>query len=138
MGQFGFSGGDQHHAWLAGVGEPELDPQRAIIDAHHHLWFRDGAPYLFPELLSDIGTGHRIVATVFAECHAMYRARGPAALRAVGETEFVAGVAAMSNSGSFGPARVCRAIFGAVELGLGAAAAQGIVTGCVASSHAAG
>ncbi len=122
MSQFGFAGGDDHGAWLARVVEPVLDPQRAIVDAHHHLWMREGAPYLFPELLADLSTGHRIVATVFAECHSMYRAHGTAAMRPVGETEFVAGVAAMSESGTFGPARACRAIFGAVDLGLGAAA----------------
>ena len=43
-------------------------------------------------------------------------------MRAVGETEFVAGVAAMSDSGLFGPARVCSALFGAVDLALGTAA----------------
>ena len=122
MSQFSFAGGDGHGAWLGRVVEPVLDPQRVIVDAHHHLWMRDGAPYLFRELLADLGCGHRIVATVFAECHSMYRAHGPAALRPVGETEFVAGVAAMSESGTFGPARACRAIFGAVDLGLGAAA----------------
>ncbi len=122
MSRFGFSGGDDHGAWLAKAVEPALDPGRAIVDAHHHLWHRDGAPYLFPELLADIETGHRIVATVFAECHSMYRARGPEALRPVGETEFVAGIAAMSDSGGFGEVRACRAIFGAVDLALGAAA----------------
>jgi predicted TIM-barrel fold metal-dependent hydrolase len=53
----------------------------------------------------------------------MYRLRGPEAMKPVGETEFVAGVAAMSDSGQFGSARVCRVMFGAVDLSLGAAAA---------------
>ncbi|MBM4206240.1 MAG: amidohydrolase [Gammaproteobacteria bacterium] len=122
MSRFGFSGGGEHAAWLDRVIEPIIDPDRPIIDAHHHLWMRDGSPYLFPELLEDLETGHNVVATVFAECHSMYRSRGPEAMRPVGETEFVAGVAAMSDSGQFGRTRACAAMFGAVDLGLGAAA----------------
>ncbi len=122
MSRFGFSGGGEHAAWLERLVEPVLDAPRAIVDAHHHLWMRDGAPYLFPELLADLETGHNIVATVFAECHSMYRAGGPVAFRPVGETEFVTGVAAMSDSGMFGTTRACCAMFGAVDLSLGAAA----------------
>ena len=33
--------------------------------------------YFLPDLLADIGGGHNIVATVFLECHAMYRKDGP-------------------------------------------------------------
>ncbi len=121
MSRFGFPGGSEHSLWLERLVEPVLDADRPIVDAHHHLWMRENAPYLFPELLADLETGHRIVATVFAECHSMYRMRGPAAFRPVGETEFVAGVAAMSDSGMFGPTRACCAMFGAVDLGLGSA-----------------
>jgi len=46
----------------------------------------------------------------------MYRADGPEELRSLGETEFVTGVAAMSASGGFGPARACAAIVGNVNL----------------------
>ena len=49
----------------------------------------------------------------------MYRADGPEELRSLGETEFVTGVAAMSASGGFGPARACAAIVGNVNLMLG-------------------
>ena len=122
MSKFGFSGGGEHAAWLERLVEPALDATRPIVDAHHHLWMRDGAPYLFPELVADLETGHNIIATVFAECHSMYRAKGPVAFRPVGETEFVAGVASMSDSGVFGATRACAAMFGAVDLGLGAAA----------------
>ncbi len=122
MSRFGFSGGGEHATWLGRVVEPVIDLERPIVDAHHHLWMRDGAPYLFPELLEDLDTGHNVVATVFAECHSMYRAHGPEAMKPVGETEFVAGVAAMSDSGQFGSTRACRAMFGAVDLSLGGAA----------------
>ena len=66
MSRFGFSGGGEHAAWLGKVVESIVDSTRKIVDAHHHLWMRDGAPYLFPELLEDLDTGHNIIATVFA------------------------------------------------------------------------
>ena len=47
-----------------------------IIDTHHHLWDLPGYRYLLPDFVADLQTGHNIVATVFNECHAMYRARG--------------------------------------------------------------
>ena len=107
--------------WLARWSEPILEPDLPIVDPHHHLWIRDGETYLMPELLDDLASGHKITATVFAECHSMYRAHGPAEMRPVGETEFVTGVAAMSESGGFGPSRACAAMFGGVDMMLGAA-----------------
>jgi hypothetical protein len=53
--------------------------------------------------LADLNTGHNIVATIFEECRSMYRANGPVEMRPVGEIEFVAGIAAMSASGGYGP-----------------------------------
>jgi hypothetical protein len=50
----------------------------------------------------------------------MYRIRGPAERRPVGEIEFANGVAAMSASGGYGPARVCAGIVGHADLLLGA------------------
>lgn len=107
-------------AWLA-TAEPEdiLDPELPIVDPHHHLWVRGGHRYLLDELLADLNTGHNIVATVFEECHSMYRADGPSEMRPVGETEFVAGIAAMSDSGAYGKTRVAAGIVGAADLTLG-------------------
>jgi L-fuconolactonase len=106
--------------WLAKAPpEPILDPELPIVDTHHHLWDRPDHRYLLPELLADIDTGHHVVATVFLECHAMYRADGPEAMRPVGETEFVAGIAAMSASGRYGPTRVAAGIVGFADLTLG-------------------
>jgi predicted TIM-barrel fold metal-dependent hydrolase len=59
------------------------------------------------------------VATVFVECRAMWRATGPEAMRPVGETGFVAGVAAMGESGTYGPARICAGIVAHADLLLG-------------------
>ena len=123
--------------------EPVIEPELAIVDPHHHLWDHRGAPppgpapephsfldalamaprYLLDELLADIGAGHDVRATVFVECRSMYRAHGPPEFAPVGETEFVAGVAAMSASGVYGPARVCAGIVGHADLRLGDAVA---------------
>lgn len=110
----------EHLAWLDQVEEAILDPELPICDPHHHLWDRDGSRYLLHELLADLNSGHRIVSTVFVECAAMYRADGPEALRPVGETEFVNGVAAMSASGGYGATRACAGIVGFADLLLGA------------------
>lgn len=59
--------------------------------------------------------------TVFAQCNAFYRADGPEEMRCVGETEFVAGIAAMSRSGLYGSVRVCTGIFSSANLHLGQA-----------------
>lgn len=107
--------------WLATLQEEVLEPALPIIDPHHHLWVRSGYTYLMPELAADLESGHNIVATVFAECHSMYRQEGPKEARSLGETEFVRGQAAMSASGTFGHARACDAMFGNVDLTLGSA-----------------
>ena len=107
--------------WLAKA-EPEaaLEPDLPIIDTHHHLWaWGRRYQYLLQELRADAECGHNIVATVFEECHSMYRADGPEEMRVVGETEFVAGIAAMSRSGFYGPTKVAIGIVGAADLTLG-------------------
>ncbi len=107
-------------AWLARAEpEPILEPELPIIDAHHHLWERRDHRYLLHEFLADVGTGHNVVATVFVECNAMYRAGGPEALRSLGQTEFVTGIAAMSESGRYGQTRVAAGIVGFADLTLG-------------------
>ncbi len=119
--------------------EAILEPDLPIIDPHHHLWDRPASVvsalatsahpfakviarsprYLLDELLADLSGGHKVIATVYMECGAMYRASGPAAMRPVGETEFVTGVAAMGASGIYGEARPCAAMVGHVDLTLG-------------------
>ena len=91
--------------WLAQVSEEIIDPDRKICDPHHHLWDHPTSRYLLDELLADTGSGHNVVSTVFVECNSMYRADGPEAMKVVGETEFVNGVAAMSASGGYGDMR---------------------------------
>ena len=108
-------------AWLAKrPSEAALEPDLPIIDPHHHLWETPARGlYLLPELLADTSGGHNIVSTVFLECQSMFRASGPVEMRPVGEVEFVAGVAAMSESGNYGKTRVCEAIVGWADLMLG-------------------
>ena len=109
-------------AWLAkNPPEAALDPTFPIIDPHHHLWDTPArGTYFLPELLADIGGGHTIVSTVFLECQSMYRKHGPAEMAPVGEVEFVAGIAAMSASGNYGPCRVAEGIVGYADLRAGA------------------
>ena len=108
--------------WLARRSEAILEPDLPIVDPHHHLWVRPNYSYLFPDLLADIGSGHKIHATMFEQAASMYRADGPEELKSLGETEFVCGVAAMSDSGKFGPTRCIAGMVGYVDLRLGSRA----------------
>jgi predicted TIM-barrel fold metal-dependent hydrolase len=115
----------KNHEWLARTTEAPLEPERPICDPHHHLWDLQEARlvprYLLDEILVDARAGHNIVSTVFIECGAMFKTEGPEAMRPIGETEFVNGVAAMSASGIYGPTRVAAGIVGTADLRLGAA-----------------
>lgn len=112
--------------------EAPIDPEREIVDPHHHFWdwldmpetLRVPKRFLFPELLEAMErSGHKFTHTVFVQCHAMHRADGPDELKPVGETEFVNGIAAMSASGNYGPCKVAAGIVGTADLLLGAAVA---------------
>ena len=118
-------------AWLAKLAEEDvIDPDLPIIDTHHHLWDRLSADlpqgastrsnrYFLREFTEDLNSGHNTIATVFLQCHAMYRANGPEEFKPVGETEFVTGIAAMSDSGNYGKCRVAAGIVGFADLTLG-------------------
>ena len=74
------------------MAETILEPDLPIVDPHHHLWDRRNVPapqgpehpfmtaiadarrYLLDELLADTGSGHKVIATVFVECGAFYKA----------------------------------------------------------------
>ncbi len=117
--------------------ETILEPELPIVDPHHHLWdnrtyatpdvdahpfmtaIKPARRYLLDELRADTESGHNVIATVFVECGAFYKADGSAALRPVGETEFVNGVAAMSASGLYGSFRACAGIVSKADLLLG-------------------
>lgn len=108
--------------WLAKAAPEEvIDPDRAIVDPHHHFWEIPGGRYLKREFLADLTDGHRIVATVHGECAHNYDDSGPAALRPVGETAFVTALAEEFDRDPAVTTRVCEGIVGAADLGLGAA-----------------
>ncbi len=75
--------------------------------------------YLFDELMADLKSGHNVRASVFVDAHSMYRAGGPDAMKSVGEVEFVNGLAAMADSGTFGDIRACAGIVGGMDLSRG-------------------
>ncbi|MFP6817558.1 MAG: amidohydrolase family protein [Pseudomonadales bacterium] len=119
--------------WLSQESPEEvLEPDLPIIDPHHHLWDIRSATseplasfeqkvFLCEEIVRELhDSGHNVVQTVFAQCGAFYRADGPAQMRCVGETEFVHGIFAMSNSGIYGDVRLCTGIFGSADLRVGA------------------
>ena len=108
--------------WLALRSEAVLDAARPIIDAHHHLWDKPGSRYLGAEMMDDIGAGHRVVATVFAEGKTAYRTDGEPHLRSLGETEMAAAIAEKSEHMSGGKVRIAAGIVGFVDLMLGDAA----------------
>ena len=115
-------------AWLALHTEAAQEPERAIIDPHHHLWDHPGNRYLLDDVLADAHAGHRIIATAFVECGAMYRTGGPASHASLGETEFVNRIADESAARARDAGRresrcrIAAAIVGNVNLLLGDAA----------------
>jgi predicted TIM-barrel fold metal-dependent hydrolase len=86
---------EDQSAWLAQVSEPIVDPERPIIDPHHHLWPNArGHVYNVDEFLRDLRCGHKVVGTVFMECSTCYRQHGPDEEKSLGETEYVLAQAA--------------------------------------------
>ena len=107
--------------WYAAVQEDIVDPERPIIDTHHHLWENTSmwGRYVLDDLWADTESGHNIEKTVFIDCRSGYRTDGPEHLRPVGETEFVAGVAA--ESAERASAATIAAIVSHADMRLGAA-----------------
>lgn len=107
--------------WLRLTKEDPIDPGLPICDSHHHLHDNSSGRYMFDEFLEDTRAGHRIVKTVFVECHSMYRKSGPEEMRPVGETEFVQAVNTRSASGQSGETNICAGMVGFADLTLGKA-----------------
>ena len=91
--------------WLALVQEPIIDPDRGIVDPHHHLWENERIGYDLDELWGDTGSGHNITHTIFVECGSNYLKEGDEHLRCVGETKFVA-QRAMTSAQSSGKSKI--------------------------------
>lgn len=77
--------------------EDIIDPDREIVDPHHHLWERPNWTYELAELWGDTGAGHKVVQTVYLECGSSYFDDGPEHLQPVGETVYVADIAKASD-----------------------------------------
>ena len=85
--------------WLGQVREEVIDPDREIVDPHHHMWPKGNAAgivYDLEDLWRDTGDGHNVTQTIFMECGAAYREDGPDHLRPVGETDYIAEAARRS------------------------------------------
>ncbi|MBV1927961.1 MAG: amidohydrolase, partial [Gammaproteobacteria bacterium] len=93
--------------WLAKVQEDIFDPERAIIDTHHHLWSEAGLiPYSLEDLAEDTNSGHNLIKTVFMECHSNYYTDGPEHLRSLGEVAYVTELADRSAAPNSGQAEI--------------------------------
>jgi predicted TIM-barrel fold metal-dependent hydrolase len=118
--------------WLALRTEAVLDPERPIVDAHHHLWHR-ASPYVEPQLAQDLSCGHDIRGSVYMECSFMYRTDGDPRFASVGEVEYANGVADSFASGRHGKSRACAGIVGKVDLTMGAFAEE-VLRACMAAA----
>lgn len=108
--------------WLAQAeGEEILEPDLAIIDAHHHLWDHHGG-YRLEELIADMATGHRIVATVYSQCGWCYSG-SDVRFAPVGETQAVSAVHREAERRRL-PTKVCAGISGFADMELGAGVAS--------------
>ena len=106
-------------AWLALTAEDAIDPDLPICDPHHHFWDRPSSRYILEDLLGDTGSGHNITETVFVECSSEYLEDGPEALKVVGETVYVQGIAAESATGNHGSTAVAAGIVSTADFTLG-------------------
>ena len=99
--------------------EEIVEPERRIVDPHHHLWNSTGLiPYTLEELWADTGSGHNVEQTIFMECRAEYHSEGPLHLRSLGEVEFVTQMAERTASDPKGRARIA-ALVSHIDLTLG-------------------
>ena len=119
--------------WLGLVQEEILEPERRIVDPHHHFFTETEAfpHYRLEDLWADTGT-HNVEQTVFAQCGEHHYQDGPEELRPVGETEWVDSIAAAAAQGPADAARV-GAIVGTAMIGLGSKVRGVLEAHCEAS-----
>lgn len=103
--------------WLALGQEPALEPELAVIDAHHHFYDRPGWTYLNNDYLADAGTGHKVLASVYMQALTRYRDGGPEHLKPVGETQYVVSSTARED----GQTQVASGLVGYANLRRGSA-----------------
>lgn len=105
-------------AWLALHTEEVIEPDLAIVDPHHHVSDVHWGGYLEDDLLRDLGSGHRILSTVYIQCGYGYRDHGPRALMPLAETEKIVALATSVQRRKVAP-KVCEAIVAYADLSLG-------------------
>ena len=108
------------HEWLSQVQEDIIEPNRRIVDPHHHFFAETQhfPHYDLQDLWADTGT-HNVEQTVYLQCWEGYRQDGPEELRVVGETEWVDTIAQQASQHP--QAAQIGAIIGTTELRLGSA-----------------
>jgi hypothetical protein len=100
------------------VGALDFDKARRLLattQRTEHLWARGGEPYFLDEFLYDAQSGHKIVSTVYVECHSQYRTDGPDHLKPIGKVAFADEIAVESEKRTNGT-RVCAGIVGYADL----------------------
>ncbi|GIX30119.1 MAG: amidohydrolase [Porticoccaceae bacterium] len=118
---------NDHSTWLSLTREEVFAPELAVVDCHHHFWrglgevFRHAPDYLAEQLVEDLASGHRVLATVVVECGQAWRASGPESLRSLGETAFMLAEAASARLLSRGGCAVGAGLVTFVDLRLGEA-----------------
>lgn len=119
--------------WLGLVQEEILEPERRIVDPHHHFFTETEAfpHYRLEDLWADTGT-HNVEQTVFAQCGEHHYQHGPEELRPVGETVWVQSIAAEAARGPADAARV-GAIVGTATVCLGSKVRGVLEAHCEAS-----
>jgi predicted TIM-barrel fold metal-dependent hydrolase len=110
--------GPPNPEWLAQRSEPVIEPDLEVVDAHHHFSDRAARPYLLDSFLADLGSGHRVSATVFIEGR-MRDAGGDELERGIAETVYVCELAALADRLP-GVTGVCAGIVANVDLCQGA------------------
>lgn len=80
--------------WLAKVTEQAIEPNRRIIDPHHHFFVKSEAypHYDLGDLVADTAR-HGVEQTVYLQCWEGHRETGPEHMKPVGETEWVDSIA---------------------------------------------
>ncbi|MCJ1961584.1 amidohydrolase family protein [Novosphingobium mangrovi (ex Hu et al. 2023)] len=101
-----------------------LEPDLAIVDAHHHLFHNANVTYGAQDYARDATSGHKVIASVYVDAHSFYRPDGPEVLRPLGEVEYANGIGAMARGGAFGGLGLCAGIVGHADLRHGAAVGE--------------
>lgn len=118
--------------WLAQVTEDIVEPERRIVDPHHHFFVAstDFPHYELADLRADTAS-HKVEQSVYLQCWEGYRHDGPEELRVVGETEWVDGIAREARKNP--DAVQIGGIMGTTDLRLGSAVRPVLEAHCAAS-----